>query len=276
MGSRLPKNLPPVGRTTPAVIYHYTNLIGLRGVLQGKNIRAGRYNRMNDPSEVRHAVCVLGRWRIKRRFEDAGPAEKWGAHIMDLYEQYPHYIVSFCEDGDSSTQRETYGHYAIGFRTERLRQKVNLRTGGQFTKMDYSDANKFGILDNLFRGDPVREPLNALPSLLKFKKEDSSSELEWRLVGRPSGFRDGKKASSIVEGKTVEFIEVALLEGDIEVVVLGPTESSPENQRAIEQLVASRGFQVRVETSPLRYEDPRTSITTRCSPMSSSPPNNAD
>lgn len=111
-------------RKPPNIIYHYTNDIGLRGILESGNIWLTDIFNLNDPSEISHgfshAVDILN------RKSESGPAEsKQFAknfsvfHQSGLRESAHYFVCSFSLDGDDLGQWRAYADngrgYAIGF-----------------------------------------------------------------------------------------------------------------------------------------------------------------
>lgn len=111
-------------RPTPEIIYHYTNDIGLRGILETGQIWLSDIFCLNDPSELRHGVSLAV--DVLSSKADRGPPESkiFARHFSEFYERgmqgTAHYFVcSFSLDGNDLGQWRAYADngrgYAIGF-----------------------------------------------------------------------------------------------------------------------------------------------------------------
>lgn len=115
----------------PDLLYHYTGLEGLEGILRERMIWATDVRYLNDSSEVHYSREVIGRRAADREEELSetyggllarGTAAGLGGSAM-----FPDtFVASFCEDGDNLTQWKTYGRgghgFALGFDWESLLQ----------------------------------------------------------------------------------------------------------------------------------------------------------
>ena len=115
----------------PDLLYHYTGLEGLEGILRERMIWAADVRYLNDTSEVQYSREVIGRRAADREAELSGTYGGFLAHgtAADLggSAMFPDtFVASFCEDGDNLTQWKTYGRaghgFALGFCWESLRQ----------------------------------------------------------------------------------------------------------------------------------------------------------
>jgi len=113
----------------PDVIYHYTNDVGLRGILKTGRIWLTDIFHLNDPSELRHGVSIAV--DILNRKAESGPAESklFAKHFLEFFEsgiqKTAHYFVcSFSKDGNDLGQWRSYADngrgYALGFDAKAL------------------------------------------------------------------------------------------------------------------------------------------------------------
>jgi hypothetical protein len=108
----------------PAVVYHYTNDVGLRGILETGRLWLSDIFSLNDPSELRHGISRAVNI-LKSKAENGPPetkrfAEDFAAFLESGVESSAHFfVVSFSLDGDELGQWRAYadnGHgYALGF-----------------------------------------------------------------------------------------------------------------------------------------------------------------
>ncbi|HLK69493.1 MAG TPA: hypothetical protein VKU19_38955 [Bryobacteraceae bacterium] len=87
----------------PEHLYHYTNGEGLWGILRTRTIWATQFDFLNDRSEFTYAFEV-----VKERLTAQAGAEASAELIPKLdkgvNQQPPHYVASFCVDGDLLSQ----------------------------------------------------------------------------------------------------------------------------------------------------------------------------
>ncbi len=108
----------------PEIIYHYTNDIGMRGILETGKIWLTDVFSLNDPSELRHG-CDLAVGALTHGFnEDRPEIEQFCCHLAEMLrlgiEEIAHFFTcSFSETGDDLGQWRAYaddGHgFALGF-----------------------------------------------------------------------------------------------------------------------------------------------------------------
>ena len=91
------------------LIYHYTSIDGLKGILQNDNINlwATRYNFLNDPFEFVFAKSIIEPKLAVLSLEE-------GKIFDSEMHMYP-YIVSFCEVNDNLNMWKLYGNNGLGF-----------------------------------------------------------------------------------------------------------------------------------------------------------------
>jgi len=116
--STLPKELPPI-------IYHYTNDVGLRGILESGKVWLTDIFKLNDPSEVHHGLShAIG--ILRRKVENGPPQTKKFVGGLEAFfrqggvEKAAHFFIcSFSSCGDDLGQWRAYGDngrgYALGF-----------------------------------------------------------------------------------------------------------------------------------------------------------------
>lgn len=111
-------------RKPPDIIYHYTNDVGLRGILESGQIWLSDIFYLNDPSELRHGVSLAV--DILTRKAESGPpeskvfAQDFKAFFEGGMQETAHYFVcSFSLDGNDLGQWRAYADngrgYALGF-----------------------------------------------------------------------------------------------------------------------------------------------------------------
>jgi hypothetical protein len=109
------------GITDERLLYHYTDLDGLRGILSERSIRMSHSSTLNDPAELEYgkvlAIEVIERMMGDSELADVqeflrgliGLVRSIGDTIHDLF------VTSFCEDGDLLSQWRGYPQRGSGY-----------------------------------------------------------------------------------------------------------------------------------------------------------------
>ncbi len=137
---------------TPETIFHYTDYIGLRGILENREIWLSSIFRMNDPSELRHGVEPM--ISIVQEFSNSkGSVVKAFARFFsqvlrgNIEQTGVYLIASFSKNGDELGQWRAYADdgrgYAIGFDASALEASLSKKGDGGIATasflVDYSD-----------------------------------------------------------------------------------------------------------------------------------------
>ena len=110
-----------------SILYHYTTLAGLRGILKSRALWYGHIYSLNDPMEIQYGLSIVSEV-LKEQIEEA---TKEGREIhkdflVELNEQsslyfgsmFHAFVTSFCENGDLLSQWRAYsaqgGGYCLG------------------------------------------------------------------------------------------------------------------------------------------------------------------
>ena len=113
----------------PAILYHYTDGAGLKGILESGTLWLSDIFSLNDPSELRHGFSQLVAILDKR--SKSGPpetrifAKDFHNFLKDGLDRSAHYFVlSFSSDVDDLSQWRAYADngrgYALGFEGKAL------------------------------------------------------------------------------------------------------------------------------------------------------------
>jgi hypothetical protein len=237
------------------LLWHYTGAVGLLGILDHRVLFASDVWFLNDASEVRFAQGRM----LERVRQHLGPDQPWLQELLDVSEAKPGwlddvFVTSFCEEPDLLSQWRGYAAegYAIGFAADGLAALGAGPGGPRLVRVDYgaeSGRRRLrGLFEQLAAGGPYsgeeRERLARtvlLPEMARVKEPSFSEEREWRLLvieGRPERilFRLGPTG-------VVPYVEVALPEPSaVREIVIGPSAEQRLHRRAVEQLLARRGY----------------------------------
>lgn len=232
---------------TPDVLYHYTSLAGMLGILRTNRIWATDARYLNDVNESRQIWLVLERYvrELMRRGEGRGKLDL--DQLLRSIHSFEHsisFIASFSEARDMLSQWRAYSGagpgICIAFAAEALRTQWIFNpkgephwTGMQFQKVDYiaeSDPALKAALEDLLNGsrDPFMKgmfsagapmrPEDEIVLMLslfaaRFKSAAFSEEQEWRLsfqrVRKPMRHQQFRVSGSML----VPYIEAELNKG---------------------------------------------------------------
>lgn len=122
------------------LIYHYTNISGLMGILNSGSIWLTDYSYLNDRKEITHGVDIV--IRVARELQKKSTnqdinelLESWIGSLSDHKKRVC--IASFSADGDSLSQWRAYGRIAIGFE---IYQVVRHVRGVSLQSVEYSES----------------------------------------------------------------------------------------------------------------------------------------
>jgi hypothetical protein len=109
----------------PGLLYHYTDLAGLTGIIESRKLWATHIRCLNDESEFRYGRQLLGSnvESIRAEFQDTYAVKVVFDSAVALAvapTSLDTFVASLCEDGDNLGQWRGYGGFAIGFRRESL------------------------------------------------------------------------------------------------------------------------------------------------------------
>jgi hypothetical protein len=117
-----PNRIPDV-----RLLYHYTDAIGLHGIISSHRLWATAAQFSNDLSEIDYAL-TLAREVIKEVWGHKASLSAWEQLLRDHVQGFfagpfpdfnQPFLVSFCEDGDLLSQWRAYGHrtgFSLGFK----------------------------------------------------------------------------------------------------------------------------------------------------------------
>lgn len=188
----------PEGRTEPEVLYHYTSLEGLIGIMNSGTLWASYVGRLNDRKEVEVGMDV-----VRDVLAGGSAGEGLLGKVNENADLDRIFVTCFTEQRDFLPLWRSYavspgGGYAIGFRRSALESAVVVGsmpprhptlTWVRYDPDEFSDeirAMEAHVADSEDRGESWREPdWNPQGMLLRaatLKERGWSDEREWRLV----------------------------------------------------------------------------------------------
>lgn len=257
----------------PDILFHYTGLCGLRGIILGRSIRATEIHCMNDESEFRHAFDLMTEFaeeRLALRLEEreAAFAETVLAHI-DHFRKWKVFVVSLTEKGDLLSQWRGYcpkGGFSLGFDAREVddiiaSQGFHLVTCQYDRRVHRSLVEQrytFSLfLDSKIKMNTIKRTglflgdLRSLSPLLKH--EMFFEEQEWRLISEATAelpecvqYHEGGKNPY----RTVR-LEDDRTDFPLRKVLISPTGSKEALQAQAEAVLEEAGLD-RVEVQPSR------------------------
>lgn len=191
----------------PDWLWHYTNGVGARGILESRTLRGGHLGYMNDSSEVNHAMKLSLHLAYQLLADHPDQVAELKSWINFLTDSPPSswapntFAISFTENPDLLSQWRGYtqgagGPFCLGFPAAQIEDQC-LDQGWRLIKCVYSEADQKAMLRvaieeslevarRLEWTDPSRvqrriysEVLLVAPAI---KHPSFSEEAEWRLV----------------------------------------------------------------------------------------------
>lgn len=204
----------------PNVLYHYTSLDGLFGILEDEKIWASKIHYLNDSSEFSYAVSLLRGYLWERLRRDNTLQTVVNRIRVELENSINMHIFvcSFTEKGDLLSQWRAYSGNSVGFSIGfKVKKLIELATkeGFYLHKCIYNKKEQIRIIEGYgcrilkelksnddleFWGQHIAEFLRIAPLL---KNRHFKEEAEWRLISRPKmssseNFKFRKSATTLI------------------------------------------------------------------------------
>ena len=248
------------------LIYHYTTISGLIGIISNKDLWASDCRFLNDGTELSYAKEIFLKEVEKLKL----PPLAGGGYPLpgsSLY-YFQMFITCFCKDGDLLSQWRGYGTdqgYALGFDTHLLNASVideikPVQYGIDDPKEYFSEE-----LDAAIRptGHPgVEEYYRSgliLPRLATVKHRSFIEEKEWRLMKQiPSFGKDGKNYEIYFRPSPlgpIGYLKIPFQTSCLREIIIGPGEYPTTREAAVHEMLVKNGFNdtlVRTSNIPVR------------------------
>lgn len=192
------------------LLYHYTDRIGMHGILTSKELHLSDYQYMNDQSEFKHGLIISQNTILKKivsELEENRDRPEFLNRLNGWIKEFKSpdfviyiFITCFCENGDLLSQWKGYSSfgegYSIGLNKNDLLSFCNQNENHLFSKVIYLDKDKDDITRILLEKmkEYADEDPSTLISIAKltieifillaffFKSNHFAEENEWRLV----------------------------------------------------------------------------------------------
>lgn len=195
----------------PDLLYHYTSIHGVEGILRDRAVRASMVQFLNDSGEFKYAMDMakVELWKLTVNWPKRGAWKKLRYELESGFESHGHiatvYVFSLSEMRDQLSQWRAYcpaeGGYAIWFSTKRLKGQLRAQ-GFRLVRCEYnpevqrrklrvmllSALDRLPDLQKLGRNrrklwEIARELVRKVSILAtSFKHPDFREESEWRAV----------------------------------------------------------------------------------------------
>ena len=279
-------------KNKPEIIYHYTGIEGLRGILESQSLWATEFHFSDDYKELLMFRGLLGNELLSRANAITKVIVQSVLNgVYGLLENvddplaFKIFISSFSKKGDLLSQWRGYGEYAIGFDHKELNA---LRTK-EFHQDDvcaffYFDKVVYGVEEKIppeLKKD-VDQILNVLRQyksceenerfqcvekflrcMCRFKHQGFEEEKEYRLVfGCRVSELNKPYAKEIqyrnVRGTLVPYIALfARNEEEVKLpikeIIIGPSRDADSRIRSVEALLKQLGIDAKVKKSIIPY-----------------------
>jgi hypothetical protein len=259
----------------PNIVYHYTDINGLLGMIESGKIWATHVSKLNDSSEYHHGTKVVTEC-VNRAIPDS--STPFIDKILSEFEQKATYVASYSTEHDLLSQWRSYSGgkvgYCLGLATEgiaslddstplleaviyhdNLAQEVISK---MLCRVDeYFQKNQFGEFEIDFLLGSVGATLVSLACTIKHSKFEE--ENEFRQFYQPNvtslqlenNFRNGN--FGLTPYVEIPFIEHKRL--PLRSVTIGPCQDADLEKRTVSMLLEKdsyRNVQVLVSEIPLR------------------------
>jgi len=289
MENPFPKIEARVTRQPPDLLYHYTSVDGVRGIITNRVLWATSIHHLNDTQELLHALNLASQAVQAYRPESLTTLQvDLGMRMLEHIEKLKSlklFIASFSEEGDLLSQWRAYcpreGGYSLGFSTPVILSLTEPR--GFFLRPCIYDREEqkdliqfivgryLGLLQdiwppaNLSTGGLVESAafwfVGALVRVAPLLKHPTFfEEREWRLVGMTPPVGDSVKFRRVGDS-VLPYREIRLPRrgsdsgGAIGKIVVGPAKEQQASIDVIRQVLRAEGMfecEVVVSASPFR------------------------
>lgn len=143
----------------PEILYQYTDISGLIGIIESKKIWATDFRYLNDSSEINYGTSLV-QSTLKKTLTNS---DEYIKHFIneflalgdDFFSLENIYVACFCTNGDLLSQWRGYGNngegYSIGFNTFHTDFSINREHSNctTFLKVIYSKSEQEKIINDI-------------------------------------------------------------------------------------------------------------------------------
>jgi hypothetical protein len=260
------------------IIFHYTSLEGLLGIIESKSIWATNILYLNDASEMNYSIGLLREQiinfqsEIRNAFLSVLTSPFFETLIVIIEDgdfipsgRHSYFVFSFSEEKDQLSQWRGYCPggigFSLGFKFSKLKECVQ-QQGYYISRCIYDEKEQ---------GDQLREIIKSTSGLISLRKDAGDSkekvfvdlirkfiklaptfkhpkfkeEKEWRIIAGPQSKNDNKLIKYRPgQSMIVPYIEIFLpTDGEhllIDQIIVGPTHEPELSKASVEMLLKSK------------------------------------
>ena len=251
---------------TPTQLTHYTDLHGLKGIVQNKELWLSNASFLNDPEEINHGIAMARKVlkTISKDISDSDVVAKARKKLVDqiakeieTFNPPEAYIVCFCEQKDLLSQWRGYSSHqgiSISFDTKKLMQAFQ-GSNIDLQKVHYGvNATRDHLMNHIQENlpdiaDDIEYMIGSLTSV-EIKKAffDLMSKLAPRF--KHFGFREEKEWRLIVTNPEKQDI---LFRPRSQLMLPYVAISSPDNLLPITRVTIGPGIQDTAVSNSIRF-----------------------
>ena len=252
-----------LSKEIPDILYHYTNSVGLSGILNSGKIRTTEIHYLNDKSEIQLAFKYI-RKEIESQKQGKDKTridEELDIMIesLGIAEEINVSIASFTENGDQLSQWRGYSEigngYSLGFYGRELVKNLSNTKNYLLVPCIYDEQTHLRMVKELVDLTPVLD-IKSSPGYSKsllfqstfgdaalslaaiIKSEGFKEEKEWRLISPSHSYRDAKFRNG--NHTLIPYWEYDIdISKTLESVIIGPTPEAELSERAVSGLLAN-------------------------------------
>jgi hypothetical protein len=256
----------------PPIIYHYTNIIGLVGIIKDRALWASDCRFLNDGTELSYANDIFINELKKRNINPFEyPPQDGGRIIPSLaLTSLSMFIVCFCTDGDLLSQWRGYGSdqgYSLGFSVNKLRKldidsvvpvSYGLINPAIYFKNELDDASRFTAHPGIQAYETSRF---FLPRIASIKHPGFREEKEWRILKQYHAYEfseeNNPKHINFRPSKMgpIPYLPIPFMESCLREIVIGPGPNTEMRVKSIGLMLRHYDFlkaRIRITKIPFR------------------------
>jgi hypothetical protein len=250
------------------VIYHYTTISGLIGIISGHELWASDCRFLNDGSEIIYAENIFYDEVQKielPHLEYGNGGYRLPGPTLSIFRMF---LACFCENGDLLSQWRGYAidqGYSIGFRTTELKALAI----GEVCPVQYGIPNP----DEYFKEEletakvPTAHPgveewhasMWIMPKLARIKHPSYSEECEWRILAQYPSYGEPLPMNAIKYRPSslgpIPYFPIAFPPKCVCEIVIGPGNHTETRETAIREMLKNLEYSdinIRVSNIPFR------------------------
>jgi DUF2971 family protein len=266
--------------TPPPILYHYTGVIGLHGIVTSNSFWATHAAFMNDGQELSYGLKLAESILAQREQSVAGSAKndiEWIRDVCRLLPESGFYLFSLSEAGDLLSQWRAYGAdgagAAIGLSSNALRG-LGKSKGIDLIPCVYSPEDQQrmlnALIDRIIEATELQNKIMMQASFIWnladvvscIKHPSFAEEREWRMVISivpPDHEAVGYRPSGEL---LLPFYRLQLVDADtaipLQKIIIGPASQSQLAARALHDFLWKEGLRdIDIEASNISYRPRR-------------------